>query len=143
MPKRPAIGLKAFSMSSLSRFSSLNSVRMKNVPPPCSVECWSEWMMFAPRSNRKCETAATTPGLSGQEIRRRPMSSFIAGDDVPQRGDQASATRGGGSHGSFELVGVLGALPRHVEVRAAKVAVGSGLLEDRPAQVERFDDARW
>src|SRR5260370_3848842 len=124
MPKRPAIGLKALSMSSLSRFSSLNSVRMKNVPPPCSVECWSEWIMLAPRSNRKCETAATTPGLSGQEIRRRPMSSFIAGDDGLQGGDQASAADGGGgSHGGFELFAVPRALPRPPAVRAAEVTL--------------------
>src|SRR5712691_11332504 len=132
MPKRPATALNACSRSlDLARSASWNSVRMKKVPPPCSVECWSEWMMFAPRSNRKCDTAATTPGLSGQEMRRRPTSSFTL-----------LAARGGcGSYGGFELVGVLGPFPRDVEVRATEVPVGGGLLEDRAAQVQRFDDA--
>src|SRR5712691_1818784 len=106
MPKRPATALNAGSRSlDLARSASWKSVRMKKVPPPCSVECWSEWMMFAPRSNRKWETAATTPGRSGQEIKRRPTSSFtrLAGGC-------------GGSYGGFELVGVVGALPRDVEV---------------------------
>src|SRR2546430_11008593 len=89
-------------------------------------------MMFAPRSNRKCETAATTPGRSGQEIRRRPTASFTP--LVP---------RGGGSYGGLQAVRHLGAFPRDVQVRAAEVTVGGGLLEDRTAQVDGFDDARW
>src|SRR5438445_7690101 len=98
-------------------------------------------MMFAPRSNRKCDTAASTPGRSGQEIRRRPMSSVMAAMQ-PLRGDQASAGGGsGGSYGGFQAISHFGAFPRDVEVGAAEVTVGGGLLKDRAAQVERFDDA--
>src|SRR3954465_6358027 len=45
---------------------------MKNSPPPGSVECWSEVMMFAPESARKPATAATIPWRSGHVISRRP-----------------------------------------------------------------------
>src|SRR5579859_7428863 len=132
MPNRPAIGLKARSRSGLlvARSCSRNSVRMKKMPPPCSVECWLEWMMFAPRSNRKCETAATIPGRSGHEIRRRPTSSFTL-----------AMRCGGGSYGGFQAIGVVGAFPGDVQVRAAEVAVGGSLFEDGAAQVQGFDDA--
>src|SRR5215218_2036253 len=44
--------------------STRNSMRMKNVPPSGSVECWSELRMFASLSNRNPETAATIPRSS-------------------------------------------------------------------------------
>ena len=46
---------------------------MKNVPPVGSVECWSASRMFAPCSNRKRDTAATIPRLSGHEISSRAV----------------------------------------------------------------------
>lgn len=96
MPKRPAIAVNACSISwpLVARSASRNSVRMKNVPPSSAVECWLELMMFAPRSNRKCDTAATTPGLSGQEIKRRPISSFI-GPPLPRGPRTTLGTQGG------------------------------------------------
>jgi hypothetical protein len=44
---------------------------MKNKGSSGSVECWAESTMFAPRSKRKVETAATIPGRSGHAISRR------------------------------------------------------------------------
>ena len=44
--------------------------------------------------------------------------------------------------GLAEAVGVVGALPGEVGVRAAEVPVRRGLLVDRPAQVEPLDDRR-
>src|SRR3981189_3526650 len=85
-------------------------------------------MMCAPWSKRKCDTAATTPGRSRHEISRRPMSSFN-----PLARYRADAF--------FEFVGELGSLPWHVQIGPTEVAVGRGLLEDRPAQIEGFDDA--
>ncbi len=38
-----------------------------------SEEYWWEETMFAPRSNRKPETAATIPGWSAQPINRRAV----------------------------------------------------------------------
>jgi glycosyltransferase involved in cell wall biosynthesis len=50
MPKRPAMGLNACSRTSppAARSASRNSIRMKKMPSPRSVECWSEWMTLAP-----------------------------------------------------------------------------------------------
>ena len=48
-------------------------MRMKNVPPSGSVECWSELRMFASFSERNPETAATIPCRSGHETSRRAM----------------------------------------------------------------------
>jgi hypothetical protein len=50
-----------------------NSIRMKKVPPSGSVECWSELRMFASWSERKPETAATMPCLSGHDTSSRAM----------------------------------------------------------------------
>src|SRR3982074_1830647 len=85
-------------------------------------------MMFAPWSKRKCATAATTPGRSRHEISRRPMSSF----------NRLARYRADAFFGFF---GGLGSLPWHVPVGTGEGAGGRGLLEDRPAQIEGFDDA--
>ena len=45
---------------------------MKNEPPSGSVVCWSDSMMFAPRSATNRESAATIPGRSTQETSSRP-----------------------------------------------------------------------
>src|ERR1700730_5896558 len=45
-----------------------------NVPPVCSVECWSSEMMLAPARVRNVVTAATSPGRSAQRSNSRPMS---------------------------------------------------------------------
>jgi hypothetical protein len=49
-------------------------VRCMNVPPVCSVECWSSEMMLAPAEARNVLTAATSPGRSAQRSNSRPMS---------------------------------------------------------------------
>ena len=46
-------------------------MRMKNVPPRGSVECWSERTMFAPRRVEEARGRGDDPGRSGQEISRR------------------------------------------------------------------------
>ena len=50
-----------------------SSVRRKNLPPIASEEYWWEETMFAPRSNRNVETAATIPGRSAQPISSRAV----------------------------------------------------------------------
>ena len=53
-------------------------MRMKNLPPVGSEEYWWEETMFAPRSNRKPDTAATMPGRSAQPISRRAVKRGVS-----------------------------------------------------------------
>src|SRR5919109_2981057 len=61
--------------------SSRNSVRMKKAPPSGSVECWSDCTMFAPRSRRNPDSAATMPRRSTQDTSSRPTPSNDGGSD--------------------------------------------------------------
>ena len=77
-----AANARSNASASRSSPSSRNSVRMKKAPPAGSVVCWSDCTMFAPRSRRKLDSAATIPGWSVQDTSSRPTPSREAGPDA-------------------------------------------------------------
>src|SRR5579884_2443047 len=85
------------SSASVGSSGSVNSIRMKKVPSSGSVECCAESVMFAPRSKRNVETAATIPGRSGQTTRRRStgMRRVLQPDRSPRSGPAEPATADG------------------------------------------------
>ena len=77
-------------------------------------------------------TGARTPPA------RHGLGERPAPPQPPDAGRRALKLGGGGleAGGGAQRVGPVGALPGEVVVLAAEVAVGGGLLEDRPVQVE-------
>src|SRR5205807_8244931 len=81
---------------------------------------------------------STAPMLGSSPTCHAPMRDsmyFMASGRRPR------SPGGGDADSGFELGGFVGSLPRHVEIGAPEVAVRRGLFEDRPPQVERFDNA--
>ena len=73
--------------------------------------------------------------MSVSGAQRRRLGDLEVGREAHQRDRPVAQILVGQPGGGAQLVGLVRALPGEVRVVAAEVAVGGGLLEDRPAQV--------
>ena len=124
------------------------SATSTSTPPPATTTTSSspasrtrdevvEQVDRATHADRADRASATSPQPAAEGRARRPVSGARSSRRrPPSRG----LVRGAEPGGRPQRVGPVGALPGEVVVLAAEVAVGGGLLEDRPAQVEVADD---
>lgn len=102
--------------------------------------------MFAPRSNRNRETAATIPDRSGQAINSRPRSALAPearpGDAFMHYPTRARRERSRHGPEAFLKAAVLGIQPQRYRVDAIPLAGGSGAVVEHVAQVPAAMPAR-
>src|SRR4051794_16248227 len=93
----------------------------------CAAVAVAVWADFASPSS-------SLPHPATAAAARRP--SAVAGEKRANLGDGRGLGLAGEARGLAQRCGLVGALPREVVVVAPEVAVGGGLLVDRPVQLE-------